>query len=54
MGQNGPIKLIIPDVKRRSLGMFQTLFGVNMTIFKGAMEPRSEVTFFWHAPPFLL
>ena len=26
--------------------MFQTLFGVNMSIFKGAMAPRSEVTFF--------
>ena len=41
-----PIKLIIPDVKKRSVGMFQTLFGVNMSIFKGAMAPGSEVTFF--------
>jgi len=37
----------MPDVKRRSVGMFQTLFGVNMSIFKGAMAPGSEVTFFW-------
>ena len=28
--------------------MFQTLFGVNMSIFKGAMAPGSEVTSFWH------
>ena len=41
-----PIKLIMPDVKKRSVGMFQTLFGVNMSIFKGAMAPGSEVTFF--------
>ena len=27
--------------------MFQTLFGVNMSIVKGAMAPGSEVTFFW-------
>ena len=27
--------------------MFQTLFGVNMSIFKGAMAPGSEVTFFF-------
>ena len=46
-GQNGTIELIIPDVKRRSVGMFQTLFGVNMSIFKGAMAPGSEVTFFF-------
>ena len=26
--------------------MFQTLFGVNMSIFMGAMAPGSEVTFF--------
>ena len=26
--------------------MFQTLFGVNTSIFKGAMAPGSEVTFF--------
>ena len=26
--------------------MFQTLFGVNMSIFKGAMVPRNGVTFF--------
>ena len=52
--QNGPIKLIMPDVKRRSVGMFQTLFGVNMSIFKGSMAPGSEDTFFWQAPPFLL
>ena len=37
----------MPDVKRRSVGMFQTLFGVNMSIFLGAMAPGSEVTFFW-------
>ena len=36
----------MPDVKRRSVAMFQTLFGVNMSIFKGAMAPGSEVTFF--------
>ena len=42
-----PMELTMPDVKRRSVGMFQTLFGVNMSIFKGAMAPGSEVTFFW-------
>ena len=36
----------MPDVKRRSVAMFQTLFGVNMSIFMGAMAPGSEVTFF--------
>ena len=36
----------MPDVKRRYVGMFQTLFSVNMSIFKGAMAPGSEVTFF--------
>ena len=51
--QNEPIELIMPDIKR-SVGMFQILFGVNMSIFKGAMAPESEVTFFWQAPPFLL
>ena len=35
------------DAKRRSVGMFQTLFGVNMSIFRVAMAPGSEVTFFW-------
>ena len=34
------------DVKRRSVGMFQTSLGVNMSIFRGAMAPGSEVTFF--------
>ena len=28
--------------------MFQTLFGINMSIFKGAMAPGSEVTFFFN------
>ena len=41
-----PNELIMPDVKRRSVAMFQTLFGVNMSIFMGAMAPGSEVTFF--------
>ena len=36
----------MPSVKRWSVAMFQTLFGVNMSIFKGAMAPGSEVTFF--------
>ena len=40
------MELIMPDVKRRSVAMFQTLFGVNMSIFKGAMAPGSEDTFF--------
>ena len=44
--QNEPKELIMPDVKRRSVAMFQTLFGVNMSIFMGAMAPGSEVTFF--------
>ena len=44
------MELTIPDVKRRSVAMFQTLFGVNMSIFKGAMVPGSEVTFFWACP----
>ena len=37
------MELIMPDIKRRSVGMFQTLFGVNMSIFMGAMalEVRS-------------
>ena len=42
-----PNKLLMPDVKRMVLAMLQTLFGVNMSIFKGAMAPGSEVTFFW-------
>ena len=35
----------MPDVKKRSVVMFQTLFGVNMSIFKGVRAPGSEVTF---------
>ena len=41
-----PNELIMPDVKRRSVAMFRTLFGVNMSIFMGAIAPGSEVTFF--------
>ena len=40
--QNEPNELII-DVKKRSVAMFKTLFGVNISIYKGAMAPISEV-----------
>ena len=54
MGQNEPMKLTTPDVKKRSVGVFQTLFSVNMLTFEGTMALGSEITPFWQAPPFLL
>ena len=38
-----PTKLIIPEVKRRYVARFQTLFGVDMSIFEGVMAPGGEV-----------
>ena len=47
-GQNVPMELPISDVKR-SVAMFETLFGVSMSICKGAMAPGIEVTFFLYS-----
>ena len=54
LSQNEPMKLIIPDIKRKSVAMIQILFGVNMTIYKKTVAPGSEITFFSQPPPILL
>ena len=45
LSQNESMELIIPDVKRKSVVMIQILSGVNITIYKEAVAPGSEVTF---------
>ena len=53
-GQNGPMELTIPDVKRRSVANLKNIFFVNSIIYKGAVAPGSEVTFFCQPSPILL